>query len=244
MTLIRKLKKLVSPLSNTPIHPQWIVSSNSHHLLTTLKQIKNNSTILDIGCYSKWPQKIIPDDCRYIGLDYYETARNWYQSIPDLYGDALSLPIKKNSIDIILLLDVLEHLPDTQKVLEETNKVLKDNGELIIQVPFLYPLHDEPRDYYRFTKHGFKILAEKNNFKLIECKAIGQPIETSALLTNLALVKSGLNLITSKNPLMIITILFPFFILINNLLAKAFSFISDKEQFMPYSYLVILKKTE
>ena len=242
MTLIRKLKKIVSPFSKTPLHPQWFSSTYSQVLLNTLNDIDNNTTVLDIGCYSKWPQKIIPSDCAYIGLDYYETAKNWYHSEPDIYGDALNLPIKTHSVDTVLLLDVLEHLPDTNKALSEINQALKKNGKLIIQVPFLYPLHDEPRDYFRFSQHAFSVLAKNNNFKVIECKPLGHPIETAAQLTNLALVKLAIKLFVNKNPAMIIAAVFPVLILLINVLAKILSLISYEDQFMPHSYHVILQK--
>ena len=57
------------------------------------------------------------------------------------------LPIATNSIDSVLFLDVLEHLQNPDQALNEIFRVLKSNGVLILQVPFLYPIHDAAYDY-------------------------------------------------------------------------------------------------
>ena len=46
----------------------------------------------------------------YIGLDYYQTATQWYKTKPHVYADAQNLPFADNSIDTVLFLDVMEHL--------------------------------------------------------------------------------------------------------------------------------------
>jgi hypothetical protein len=42
----------------------------------------------------------------------------------------------------------------------------------IYSVPFIWHLHEEPRDFYRFSKHGLKYLFEKVGFEIIELKAL------------------------------------------------------------------------
>ena len=77
-------------------------------------------------------------------------------SFQEIFADAQSLPFKNKSIDTILLLDVLEHLPRPEECFEEIYRKSKPNGKVIIQVPFLYPIHDAPLDFRRWTQHGLR----------------------------------------------------------------------------------------
>jgi SAM-dependent methyltransferase len=238
----KKLKNWLKPLINTPLHPQWLIRLGHKRNFQHLVSINSNSLVLDIGCFNKWPKKIISPSCLYYGLDYLETAENWYQSKPDLFASACNLPIQNNSINNILLLDVLEHIAETEQVINECYRVLKKDGELLMQIPFLYPLHDEPRDFIRLTEHGLKYLSEKCGFHVKICDAIGHPIETAVLLLNIALCKTILQWFNQKNPACFFIIVLPFFILTSNLIAKAIALMSTKNSFMPHSYQLILKK--
>ncbi len=240
--MFRILQKSLKLIAKTPIHPQWLTGLGDQVLTGYLQGIGNNKTVLDIGCYNKWPESVIPESSLYFGLDYLETATQWYNSIPDCYADACHLPIASSSIDTVLLLDVLEHISDTQSVLSESNRVLKDGGCLIMQVPFLYPLHDEPRDYIRFTEHGFTALAKKTNFRIKRISAAGHPLETAALLSNIAFAKSVYNWFGTKNPLSILVLILPIFTTVTNILARLFAILSKKDTFMPSSYQLILIK--
>lgn len=78
-------------------------------------------------------------------------------------------PVADTSYDTVLCSEVLEHLADPAAALREINRVLKPGGKLILSVPFLGRLHEEPHDYYRFTKHGLICLlsaAELEPFSL------------------------------------------------------------------------------
>ena len=240
--MLGKIKNILKSLSITPLHPQWLCRGASKHLIRTLKRIDANGVVLDIGCFNKWPKDVIPKSCTYIGLDYLETAQNWYHSRPDIYGDACRLPIQSGCIDIVLLLDVLEHLQCTTAALKEIHRCLTGRGMLIIQAPFMYPLHDEPRDFLRLTKYGFEHLANECGFDVEAIHSVGHPIETSVLLFDIALAKVAINWIKSKSPASLFIILLPLWIIINNLLARVLVWICQEDSMMPYSYEIILSK--
>jgi len=240
--MLRIVKKLLKPISNTPIHPQWLYNQGNKILINYLKDIGENKIVLDIGCFNKWPQKVIPASSTYHGLDYLDTAEQWYKSVPDCYADARQLPVASSSIDTVLLLDVLEHIDDTISVFSESGRVLKKGGHLVMQVPFLYPLHDEPRDYIRFTEHGFRMLAEQMNFKIEKMTATGHPLETATLMLNIAFAKSVYNWFATKNPLFILVLILPLFTTTTNILAKIFALSGKRDTFMPSSYQLVLIK--
>ena len=234
---MQHLKRIISLFKNTPVHPQWFAYFRAPGALRNIcKEL--NGTVLDIGCADSKPKALLPADATYIGLDYYDTATNWYQTKPDLFGDAAQLPIKSEAIDNCLLLDVLEHLPMPAQAISEINRVLKANGRFTLQVPFLYPIHDAPLDFHRWTEFGLTQILEQENFKILNIEAIGHPLETAALNMCIALSKTCLNWIENRNPLAILTALLPFIVLALNSLAWTFAKLDRSTNFMPQSYRI------
>lgn len=58
--------------------------------------------------------------------------------------------------DLILCLNVLEHVYDVQAAVARLHRALTPGGRLVVMVPGYYPLHDEPHDYWRFTEHSLR----------------------------------------------------------------------------------------
>lgn len=65
-------------------------------------------------------------------------------------------PFQENSFDAIVLMNVLEHVFDTRTFLKELVKTLKPDGKLIVAVPFLIKVHQEPFDFVRFTQFSLQ----------------------------------------------------------------------------------------
>jgi len=80
--------------------------------------------------------------------------------------DLTSIPVDSNKYDLILLTQVLEHLPEPEKVLTELYRVLKPGGELWLSAPLFYEEHERPYDYYRYTQYGLSYLVEASGFTI------------------------------------------------------------------------------
>jgi SAM-dependent methyltransferase len=93
----------------------------------------------------------------------------------DFVGDAqdMSRVISSDRYDTVLLLGVLEHVPDPSKVISEIYRILRSGGTLILSVPHLSRLHEEPYDFYRYTKYGLTHLLEVAAFRQIVVKPCG-----------------------------------------------------------------------
>ncbi len=76
----------------------------------------------------------------------------------DLVADVYQLPFKNDEFDTVLCVAILEHLEYPRKAISEMHRVLKSGGIILISVPFMFPIHDAPNDYWRFTKYGLKKL--------------------------------------------------------------------------------------
>jgi SAM-dependent methyltransferase len=96
---------------------------------------------------------------RYINLD----ARRFENGEPSLIGDAHRLPFKDASLDIVVSKDTLEHFLDPWTVVREVHRVLKEDGQFVIWVPFMHPFHGD--DYYRYSPLGLRHLLR--DFELV-----------------------------------------------------------------------------
>lgn len=88
---------------------------------------------------------------------------------PDIVADAANLPFKDGEFEAILCTEMLEHVPNPFKVESELRRVLRPGGMLILSTRFVYPLHDTPHDYWRYTKYGLSKLFE--SWEIIELKS-------------------------------------------------------------------------
>lgn len=236
------LRTLFSAVRNTPLHPQWFAVRKEPQYLAAIGE-RVGGRVLDIGCGEQKPRRHLNPGVAYIGLDYYRTATEWYGTRPQVYSDARALPFQAASFDWVLLLDVLEHVPAPNRTFGEAFRVLKSGGKLILQVPFLYPTHDAPLDFHRWTLYGLQELARKTGFTVVEKMPMGTPFECAALMCNLALSKTALEWIKRKNPLAILAPILPVFFLFTNLLAWILpSRTDDEDGFMPYAYRMVLEK--
>lgn len=146
---------------------KWIVQK--HLVETTSKYFKGS--LIDIGCGTKPYQELVaPYITEHIGVDHEKTLHD--QSNIDLFGTAYEIPSEDNFFDSALCTAVLEHLEEPELALKECHRVLKPGGVAIYSVPFIWHLHEEPRDFYRFSKYGLKYLFEKTGFEIIEIKAL------------------------------------------------------------------------
>ena len=97
-----------------------------------------------------------------------------------IIGDAQALGIRDASFDVVLCTEVLEHLPEPQRAIDEIFRVLAPGGQLLLTTRFLFPIHDAPHDYFRFTKYGLRHLLRR--FEIIELQEETDAVGTLAVL--------------------------------------------------------------
>lgn len=85
----------------------------------------------------------------------------------DIVGSVEDIPAESGSFDSVISTQVLEHVKNPQKAVEEFYRVLKPKGHCLVTVPQLNELHDEPNDYFRFTKYGLEEIFNNAGFKII-----------------------------------------------------------------------------
>lgn len=140
-------------------------------LLSDLRECRAwaRGRLLDVGCGNQpYRELFAPFIREYVGLD-----RDWRESRPDVGGDALRLPFPAETFETVLMIQVLEHLPDPLGAMGEIRRVLKRGGRVILTAPQYWRVHEEPHDYYRFTRFGLIHLAQQNGLRVLQVKAQG-----------------------------------------------------------------------
>ena len=144
--------------------------------------IKSDKKILEVGCGAGGVvNETKKRGCRVIGTDIsniaVEYGRKKFPGIELKVGLAEKLEFMDSSFDLVLSFDVLEHLAEVDKHLEEVRRVLVDGGYYLLQTPNKYSnsvyetlklgsikwrryhpsLHTAGQLKHRFNRHGFDV---------------------------------------------------------------------------------------
>lgn len=176
-------------LGSTFLHPQYFVKISERHCLELVKVYKGG-VFLDIGCGRQWYREELESLFdKYYGLDHPSSFKKYQSLYPvELKADAKNIPLKDESVDLSMMIMVLEHLPDPEKALKEVKRVLKISGKLVICTVENYPGHDLPLNFYHFTKFGLKEILERSGFKVNKLLSFGNFWETQVVYQNVYLM--------------------------------------------------------
>lgn len=124
--------------------------------------------LLDLGCGSVPMYEFYKSKVNEVTCADWENCAHVISHI-DIFCDLnSSLPFEDNSFETIICSDVLEHLSNPKGTLSEVKRILKKDGKLIMNFPFMYGLHEEPYDYCRYTKYRMRTWFEDLDLKIIE----------------------------------------------------------------------------
>lgn len=86
----------------------------------------------------------------------------------DMTADLLNLPIQNSTVDIIINIAVLEHIPFPDKAVSEFYRIIKNGGMVYCYFPFIFGFHASPNDFSRRTIEGLKTLFK--DFEILELR--------------------------------------------------------------------------
>lgn len=99
---------------------------------------------------------------------------------PDVVHDLEELlPFPDASYDHVLLVNVLEHIFNYRQLLAEAVRVVRPGGQIIVVVPFLFPVHPSPQDFWRFTSMALKREGERLKLVDMQIVALGSGVFSS-----------------------------------------------------------------
>jgi len=142
--------------------------------------------LIDIGCGTKpWEPLFARHVSEHIGVDL-ESSGGPHTDRIDIFGSAYSVPLESESADTVLLTEVLEHLADPLRALEEAHRLLRRGGAVILTTPLLFPIH-APDDYFRYAPRGLEHLLRAAGFTDIAVRPLSGQWTTLSMLRGIAL---------------------------------------------------------
>lgn len=150
----------------------WLAN---HKIIRALERARPHARgiLLDVGCGSRPFAWLFEGRVsRYLGTDL-RSSRFLGDHPPDVYSRGEALPVRDASVDTVLGLSMLTYFQDPGAPLREMHRVLKPGGMLLLEFTQMAPLHDEPHDYFRFTRFGARHLLEGAGFEPVEFIPIG-----------------------------------------------------------------------
>ena len=157
------------------------------------KHVKSHcrGRLLDLGCgkvpfYGLYREYVSETVCVDWGKSLH--GGDYLDAECDLTKD---LPFADESFDTILLSDVLEHIPTPGRLWWEMRRLLKPGGKLLLNVPFYYCLHEDPHDYYRYTKYAPRRFAGTTGFETILIKELGGAPEIVVDIVSKSILRLG-----------------------------------------------------
>jgi hypothetical protein len=161
---------VIGGLGNPSSEETHAIFSRFLHLI----QQRPPGRFLEIGSRARsgiTRRDLLPAAWHYTGLDVLEGPN------VDVAGDAheLSRIFPSRKFDAVMALSVLEHLIMPWKFIIELNKVMSSGAIGLFITPQAWPMHDEPWDFFRFSKHAFQgLLNPATGFRILESE-MGEP---------------------------------------------------------------------
>lgn len=193
--------------------------------------------VLDIGCGNKPYIELFGNRISsYVGCDIIQSS----EGAVDILCPATDIPLPDNSKDTVFSTQVIEHVADHRKLLSEAYRILKPGGTLIISGPMAWEHHEEPYDFFRFTKYGLNWLLTEQGFTDIDIVANGGKWAAVGQLT-LNSIRSSLR---KKTPVRRVLNVFYFIFRIKWLINVLFSFLEkvDPDYGFTQNFVVTAKK--
>ncbi len=145
----------------------WLVHRIHDGTLSIALRQYAGGMLLDVGCGEK-PYRAMTGGrvAAHIGLDHPGSIHSKQQV--DIFATAYETGLADKSVDTVLCTAVLEHLERPQEAIDEMFRVLKAGGHIILTAPLFWHLHEEPRDFYRYTRYGLIHLFTTAGLEVVE----------------------------------------------------------------------------
>jgi SAM-dependent methyltransferase len=136
--------------------PGWSIRKPIADWLRREGAVAAGRKVLDVGCGSKPYQPFFADAAEYVGFDVPGSPD------ADVHGFVEELPFADASFDVVLCIQVLEHVDDPAAAVRELRRVTKPGGRVLASTHGVMVYHPSPNDYWRWTHTGLARLFRTN----------------------------------------------------------------------------------
>ena len=203
------------------------------HISALATKITGNT--LDVGCGQK-PYEYLFGSSHYIGLEM-DSPENRQNKKADFFYDGATFPFQDGEFDSVVANQVFEHVFNPDSFLGEIHRVMKDEGFLLLTVPFIWDEHEQPYDYARYSSFGLSSLLKKNGFSIIEQKKSVKDIRVVFQLLNDYIYKKTVTRNKYLNLLITFLYMAPF-----NILGELLSKILPQNEDLYLDNIILAKK--
>jgi SAM-dependent methyltransferase len=192
--------------------------------------------LLDFGCGKKPYRDLFSAD-EYVGVDIRDNEGHSHEGEEiDAYYDGETLPFPDGRFDSLFSSEVLEHVPNVSRILDEWHRVLKKGGRVLVTTPFVWDEHEVPHDYFRYTLFGMRRLLADHGFEIIAEEKTTPYFETIAQLFILYAYR-----LFPRNPvfkfLLVLAVVFPL-----NLIFLAASLVFPRRRELYHNTVILAQK--
>ncbi len=120
---------------------------------------------------------------RYIGFDLAIGDADWDYSRLDAVGDLSLLPFRDGVFEGCLSIVTLEHVQQPARVVCEMARALAPGGRILIVAPHEWEEHQQPHDYFRYTRFGLRLLLEQAGLVEISIQPVAAVVRSVAVLS-------------------------------------------------------------
>jgi len=166
---------------------------------------------LDVGCGSKPYEKLYASS-EYIGLEY-DTPEYRASKSAEHFYDGETFPFSDGEFDSLVANQVFEHVFNPECFLSEVHRVLKQDGVMLLTMPFVWDEHEQPYDFARYSSFGIRALLERHGFEILEQRKSTDDIRVIFQLLNTYIYKKTVTHYDWVNLVAIILLMAPFNIL-------------------------------
>ncbi len=135
-------------------------------------RVPAGARVLDAGAGEGAYRPLFPQ-ARYVTVDLGVGDATWNYRGLDVVSLLERLPFPDGTFDHAVCTQAIEHVRTPRRILEELRRVVKPAGHLWITAPFGFGHHQEPHDYFRFTRHGLRMLLEEAGFEIVALRPAG-----------------------------------------------------------------------
>jgi len=163
-----------------------------HHYF---EDLTSGDVVLDYGAGDRPYEEMLKTKYKaYLAADYEATYSAYHGKPPDLLLTDAKMSLGAESVDCVVLTEVLEHVYEPRVLLHELHRVLKTGGKILGSVPFAIQHHDEPFDYHRYTFYCLQKMFQDAGFRIQHLEYVGDLVAVviSTTITALAILPKGL----------------------------------------------------